>query len=121
VDSLFSGLITASFGRPVRWAYALDGRRREVIVYNIPGIIMVAISFGIAIGVGHLLGISAEGPLMIIAGPLCAACNLGYRFMRPGGHWFHPDRGGSLFFLPVWLLGIVWVVLGAAYTIIARA
>jgi hypothetical protein len=75
---------------------------------------MVAIAFGIASGIGHLTGTSAEGPLMIIAGPLCAAMDLGYRFKHSGRRWFHPSLGGALFFIPVWIFGILWWVQGVA-------
>jgi hypothetical protein len=77
---------------------------------------MVVIALAIAFAAGQLIGTSAEGPLMIIAGPLCVAMDLVYRFMRSGRRWFHPSFGGSLFFIPVWILGIVWLVLGIAYT-----
>ncbi len=88
-----------------------------VIIFNLPGILMAAVAFGIAFGIGHLVGISAEGPLMMIAGPLCAAIDLAYRHRRPDRHWFHPGFGGALFFIPVWMFGIVWLVLGVVYTV----
>jgi hypothetical protein len=75
------------------------------------------VAFGIAFGIGRLAGTSAEGPLMIIAGPLCAVMDLAYRFRRPERHWSHPGFGGALFFIPVWLFGIFWTVLGVFYTI----
>lgn len=71
------------------------------IIFNWPGILIVAIAFAITFGIGRLAGISAEGPLMIIAGPLCAAMDLVYRFRHPEGRWFHPNQGGALFFIPV--------------------
>jgi hypothetical protein len=91
-----------------------------MIIFNLPGILMTATGFGIAAGIGHLAGTSAEGPLMIIAGPLCAAMDLAYRFKRHAGRWFHPSYGGALFFIPVWILGVIWLVLGIAYTIQGR-
>lgn len=87
-----------------------------MIIFNIPGIVMVAISFAIAFGVGHLAGTSAEGPLMMIAGPLCIALDLAYRYKRANRRWFSPGVGGALFFVPVWILGIIWLGLGAAYS-----
>lgn len=87
------------------------------IIFNIPGIVIVAISFAIAFGVGHLTGTSAEGPLMIIAGSLAAAFDVIYRLKQSVRHWFHPSYGGSLFFLPVWIFGVLWMVLGVVYTI----
>jgi hypothetical protein len=88
-----------------------------MIIFNIPGLIMLFISFGIAFGIRELTGTSAEGFTMIVAGPIAAACDLSYRLLRREGHWFSPRGGGSLFFLPVWLFGILWLVLGIIYTV----
>jgi hypothetical protein len=91
-----------------------------IIIFNWPGILMVAIALGIASGIGQLAGTSAEGPSMIIAGLLCAAMDLVYRVRRSGGRWLHPNFGGALFFIPVWVLGMFWLVLGFAATIQGR-
>lgn len=87
-----------------------------MIILNIPGLIILAISFAIAFGIGQLIGTTKQGPLMIIAGPLVVASDLAYRLKRPDGDWLHPNCGGSLFFLPVWPFGILWLVLGVIYT-----
>ena len=87
-----------------------------MIIFNYPGIIIAAIGFAIAFGIGAIFGTSAEGPLMLIGGPIVALLDLGYRFTVKNGHWFIPHRGGSLFFLPVWALGAFWFVLGIVYT-----
>lgn len=88
---------------------------------NLPGIVICGLAFGLAIGLGHLTGVSDEGPLMIIAGPLCAALDLSYRMRRPESEWFHPGAGGSIFSIPVCLFGIIWLVLGVIYTIQGHA
>jgi len=88
-----------------------------VIIFNVPGISMVALGISIAFGIGMILGTSAEGPLMLISGPLVAIFDLAYRSTRPQPRWFHPGFGGSLFYLPVWLFGVIWTVLGAIYTL----
>lgn len=93
----------------------------SIIIFNVPGIIMIAIAFAIAFGAGHLAGTSAEGPLMIVAGPLCIVLDLIYRFKRADRRWFSPVVGGALFFIPVWILGIIWLVLGIVYTVQGRA
>ncbi len=87
---------------------------------NRPGIVTLAIAFGVAIGGGALVGITAEGPLMMIAGPLCLVMDLGYRFSRPERGWFQPGAGGAMFFIPVWVFGIFWLVLGVVDTIQGR-
>jgi hypothetical protein len=91
-----------------------------IIIFNLPGILMVAIALGIASGIGQLAGSSAEGPSMVIAGLSCAAMDLVYRARRSGRRWLHPNFGGALCFIPVWVLGIVWLVLGVASVIQGR-
>jgi hypothetical protein len=88
-----------------------------MLIYNIVGIVIFALSFAVGFGVAHLAGRSDSGLMMVLAGPLAIILDLGYRLLRPTGHWLHPERGGSLFFLPMWLFGIVWTVLGAIYLI----
>ena len=75
-----------------------------MIVSNYVGIIICALAFGIAFGVGKLLGVDGEGPLMVIDGPLVIAFDFAYRLMTKDGHWIVPHRGGSLFFVPAWCL-----------------
>lgn len=84
-----------------------------MIIFNIPGIIIAAAAFGIAIGVGAIAGIEDEGPLMLAGGVLVLVFDLAYRLLRKNGHWLSPDKGGSLFFLPAWIFGALWIVLGA--------
>lgn len=88
-----------------------------MLFFNYAGLIMCVIGFAAAFGLGALVGESAEGPLMILGGPLIAALDLFYRSQTRDGHWCIPHRGGSLFFLPAWVLGIVWFVLGIVYTL----
>jgi hypothetical protein len=92
-----------------------------MIIFNIPGIIMLGLSFGIAFGLKEQIGMTAEGPPMLIGGLLVTACDLLYRLKRDEGHLFYPSGGGSLFFLPVWLFGIFWVVAGTLKTIMGGA
>ncbi len=88
-----------------------------MIIFNYAGIIITAIGFALAFGIGKIIGTTAEGPMMIIAGPLIAILDLAYRFKSAEGHWFTPHRGGSLFFLPVWAFGALWLVLGLIYAV----
>jgi hypothetical protein len=88
-----------------------------VLFFNMAGLIMTAIAFAAAFGIGAIFGINAEGPLMIIAGPLAAALDLGYRWNRADARLLAADAGGSLLFLPVWMFGALWFVLGVVYTI----
>jgi hypothetical protein len=91
-------------------------RRSGMIIFNYAGIAIAAIALAVGYGAGRLLGFSAEGPMMVVAGPITTALDLVYRLTKADGHWFVPHRGGSLFFLPVWCFGVLWFVLGLVYT-----
>jgi hypothetical protein len=88
-----------------------------LIIFNIPGLIILLGAFGIAFGVGKLIGTTAEGPLMLIAAPLTIASDLFYRLKMRYGDLWRSAAGGSLFFIPVWILGVFWLVLGLVYTL----
>jgi hypothetical protein len=88
-----------------------------MIIFNVRALVMCAIAFAIAFGVGHVVGFSKEGPLMCVAGPLAVALDLTYRLKAQNGHLWRPGGGGSLFYLPVWGFGILWTVLGVVYTV----
>jgi len=87
-----------------------------VIVFNFTALIICAIAFGAGFGVTHIAGLEGEGPLMLIAGPIAALLDLVWR-KRHDDNWFRANGGGSLFWLPVWLFGLLWLVLGVVYTI----
>jgi hypothetical protein len=91
----------------------------HVLHINVAGLLILAISFGIAFGAGWIAGFSDEGRLMVIAGALVALVDFTFRVTRENGHWFSASRGGALFFLPVWLFGVLWAGLGTYYVMTA--
>jgi hypothetical protein len=84
-----------------------------MIHINVLGIGMCAIAFGAAFAVGKYFGFAGEDQLMMIAGPIAAVSDLLYRARSKEGHWLHPNKGGALFFMPVWCFGIIWLAIGA--------
>ena len=82
------------------------------MIFNTPGIVIVAIGFGIAYGIGAIFGTAAEKPMMLIAGLLIAAIDMAYRLISDEGHWLTPKAGGSLFFVPAWVIGVIWATIG---------
>jgi Flp pilus assembly protein TadD len=86
-----------------------------MIIFNWIGIGICIVGFGIAFAIRALFGVSAEGHLMAIAGPIIVGLDLAYRLKSEKGHWLRPGKGGSLFFLPVWCFGVLWFVLGLIY------
>lgn len=87
----------------------------SILVFNLPGLAFALIGFVFALLVGEMANIHSEGGTMMIAGLIIIVCDLTFRLLRKEGHWFWPSKGGSLFFMPVWFLGVVWSVLGAVY------
>jgi hypothetical protein len=87
----------------------------HLLQFNTAGLIILAISFGAAFGVGAVVGFNDEGRLMVIAGGIAALLDFSYRLMSHDGHWLHPRKGGMLLFLPVWPFGMLWVGLGTYY------
>jgi hypothetical protein len=98
--------------------------------FNYRGLAMLLAGGLVAFGGGRLLRTSAEPPLMVILGLVVGALDVGYRLHRGraavsrnaslweraqtmGLDWVRPNTGGSLFFLPTWGFGVLWVVLGA--------
>ncbi len=87
-----------------------------MIIFNRLGFVIFISSFGVALLIGQLVGISSDGPLMMIGGPLAAIADVIYRRTRSSPNWFDSKTGGNLFYAPVWLFGAVWTVLGILYT-----
>lgn len=83
-----------------------------IIIFNLPSIIMAAAAFGMAAVIGELSGWNNEGFLTSVLGAFILTFDLAYRLLTKSGHWFQPDRGGSLFFLPAWASGIFWFIIG---------
>jgi hypothetical protein len=107
-----------------------------MIVFNFPGIGMLIVGGFLAAGAELLFGFRAEPPFMVVLGLAVLPMDVAYRLhlsrdsaplraslqtraRSMGLDWIRPTRGGSLFFVPVWALGALWLVLGA-YRMIAR-
>lgn len=88
-----------------------------IVIFNLVGIVIVAASFCAAFLLGKAFGFAGEGPLMIISASLIVAADLLYRLRFGKSQWFDAGHGGMLFFLPVWLFGALWFVLGILYTL----
>jgi hypothetical protein len=80
--------------------------------FNVVGFGIVVFGFGAAYGIGALLGATDDGMLLILGGPLTMALDLLVRLKGEDGHWIIPNRGGYFVFIPIWILGAIWTVLG---------
>ena len=102
-----------------------------LIIFNVPGLAMIAAGLLVAFGWGHLKHVDSEPLFMIILGMVAGTLDVAYRFYREredaarresaweraqamGLDWLRPSTGGSLFYVPVWGLGVLWIVLGTS-------
>ena len=84
---------------------------------NVIGLAILAFGFGAAFAVGWLGGFDDEGRLMMIAGPLISLLDFTYRVTRDDCHLLRPSSGGMLFYIPLWLVGALWLALGTYYVV----
>src|SRR5258708_4002871 len=85
--------------------------------FNTPRFVMAAIGLSAAFRVGEWRHISAEGALMLVASAFLIPMDLIDRLTRKEMRLFHPSGGGNLFFVPIWIWGLLWSCLGASYTL----
>lgn len=84
-----------------------------IVVYNIPGLAMVGA--GVLVGVAvAALPLSVGGAALFACGSLWVVADVAYRWKRGGRSFFAPSRGGQLYFVPVWVLGLLLLGLGVA-------
>jgi len=81
-----------------------------VLVFNVFGLAMFLAGFGAAAGVLNAFGSSNDALGMLIGGPLLVVLDFYVRRWRRAS--LFGRGGGALFWLPVWLWGIGWTVLG---------
>ena len=83
-----------------------------IVFFNALGFAFVAIGFALAITIFTVAGLKSEGAFMLIFGPIVAAADLCARRLHKDRDLFSSNSGGQLFFLPVWMFGIFWVICG---------
>jgi hypothetical protein len=83
--------------------------------FNKLGFLVFVVAFGAAYGILRTLGTDEEGLWMMLAGPLIAIIDVGYR--RATGLKLVGDvnRGPAILWLPAWVWGVFWFGLGAFY------
>lgn len=87
--------------------------------FNLVGIVMFLVAMGIGIALSTLVAGGAEGPGMMVAGPLLVGLDLGYR--RHRGLARFDRRGGTFVYLPLWAWGLFWFALGIYDTLAGSA
>lgn len=78
--------------------------------FNLLGLAMFLVSISAAMALLNVFGSDNKALGMIIGGPLLIALDVTYRKTQ-GIRWFG-WRGGRIFIIPAWLMGVGWIVAG---------
>ncbi len=76
------------------------------------GFLIVIYGFALGYGASYLWGYPGGELVTAIGGSLIAITDLGIRLGRHRSNWLARASGGTLFFLPVFLFGMLWIVTG---------
>ena len=85
---------------------------------NAAGTVIFFGSFLAAIGVGELSGNVPKGPLTLLGGVLVTGLDLLFRLCWLKCGLWNRERGATLLFIPIWIFGLIWIVLGLIYTLV---
>lgn len=83
-----------------------------VIIFNLIGAGILILAFAVGAGVAHLFGAKTEAPMVVVGGLLTLVLDLIYRMDKGEGSLLHPRRGGHVFFIPAWVLGLGFFMTG---------
>jgi hypothetical protein len=89
-----------------------------MIVINLAGILVCAISLIVAVGISDKLGSGNNDLAMMLSGLLLVAIDVGYRRVR--GLKLLGWRGPAIFWLPAWIWGVLAFGSGLAYLVQRR-
>ncbi len=80
------------------------------MIFNLLGLGMAfAAAFIGAIATGLLFRVNG-GPLLYGVGVAAILIDVIYRATKGGKQWVSPNSGGHIWFIPIWVLGIVAIV-----------
>jgi len=83
-----------------------------IIVFNWIGAGILLSGFAAGTLISLALHTKSGLPFTLVAGLLVVALDLLYRLKIGEGCFFHPRRGGHVFFIPAWILGCGYLVAG---------
>ena len=83
-----------------------------LIIFNFPG----ALSLGLGILIAFIIHPAGGTGTILIAGAIMAAFDLIWRVLNKDAYgersFFGPRRGGNIFFIPSWIIGVVVFLFG---------
>ena len=80
-----------------------------ISVVNRLGLFMALAAFGLAYTLRLQWSWLSDGILLALAAGMCLALDIFWRVGKGKRKWFRPANGGSFLYMPLWLLGVVWL------------
>ena len=81
----------------------------SINVVNRLGFFMALAAFGLAYTLRLQWAWLSDGILLALAAGMCLALDLFWRVGKGKRKWFRSANGGSILYMPLWLLGLVWL------------
>ena len=83
-----------------------------ILVFNWQGLLVLGSGLLLGILLRQAMGwVSWSAPFLLM-GITGIAGDLYLRLKQPGKNLMHPDRGGNLFWVPAWICGAVFFIIG---------
>lgn len=80
-----------------------------IVIYNVPGAVMIAAGVGAGL-VAHTMGLPS-GFAAAVAGGIMGGADVVWRG-RGDRDPLDPKKGGMLYYLPIWLVGMLTIAIG---------
>src|SRR5437016_425637 len=80
---------------------------------NLCGLALFVAAFSPVLVIHQQFPWLAEGLLTLLGGGLCFVFDAGLRKTLAHESWLEFDRGARVVFLPGWLMGLVWILVGS--------
>lgn len=91
------------------------------VITNLIAFGMVLASCSIGLVITLLVGLKPiEIYMVIFAGPIVTMMDLHYRRRYGNKQFFASTAGGHIYFIPMWIMGFVYVLLGSWLVILPR-
>jgi hypothetical protein len=87
----------------------------SVMLFNFPGLFLGITAFAIAFALRYAWGGAASYTLALTA-CFCVLFDLAFRYFRGNRRLLHPQSGGCIVYLPLWIIGILWLGLAVYQT-----
>ena len=81
----------------------------SISVVNRLGFFMALAAFGLAFTLRLQWAWLSDGVLLAIAAGLCLGLDVFWRVGKGKRKWFRPANGGSILYMPLWLLALTWL------------